>query len=173
MMRFGVRRLDRGDGIPAGYHLYDQSETLLYVADPGFTTEPDTVRFAYPDGSLRAMMNAPQADEHEFALVQDFAVYAMLNRLTRPEGTCLIFEVASERWLVRPVDDGFDLYDSVPAGYPTFLPPEPVPYPDACGRIQLDELTSYQFSISLESHRWWQVGLVMLAVITVLDAKLE
>lgn len=171
MMTYKVKRLERGDGIPAGYHLFDQSETLLFVADPGLAQEAKAMRFARPDGTLCAMMNVPKLADVEYALIQDFAVYAMFNRLARPEGMCLIFEVASERWLIRPEAEGYVVYDGVPAGYPDFLSPEDVVFPDACGHIVMNGIVDYHFSVSFERHYWWQVGLVMLAVITLLDEE--
>lgn len=147
------------------------------------------VRLARPDGRLVATIDLPEAAvgeaeakvEADYAIIHDYAVYAILSLHRREvegapdDGIYLTLEVEGEKWLVLPdpeLDLCYALYDDVPAGLHTYDAISELDLPLCIGRICLVNNSEYAFTVDLAPYRLEETGLVVLALAVLLDRAL-
>ena len=191
-MDYSVRRLDPETGHPPYYQLFDANGELLLVADRRMATESeeeDQLRLTRPDGRLMATVDLPEitmADDEaedpfvaDYAVVQDYAVYAILNVQGREElndgDIYFMMEVEGEKWLVLPhpeEENCYAFYDQVPAGLRTYDRLTEVDLPPCIGRLCRTE-GEHAFSAELSPERLQQTGLVVLALAYFIDKRLQ
>lgn len=202
-MDYAVKRLDPGQEERPNYHLLDPHGTVLLVADQGAAPRPDDrrqVHLARPDGRLLATIDLPEAgtlsaeNEADYAIVHDYAVYAILSVHRRPAGEetgkeavkgaaagtanatgenghYLTLEVEGEKWLVLhhpELAHCFAIYDEIPAGLHTYDTITELDLPPSIGRICHTE-DEYAFTVNLDPYRLQQTGLVVLSLAYLLD----
>ena len=170
------------------YHLYDEKEHLLLVADHGSPWLPKEpckhVRFAKPDGQPVASLDLPWRDNENkdqkhtrYAIIYDYAVYAIINEYGRSlDGDPLplpyyLMEVEGVRWLVCggcEQDLFLGFYDAIPAGLSVFTEPHDAALPAACGQLQPVN-GRYDFQIALPLQTFAQAALLSLALVFLVD----
>lgn len=199
-MDFGVKRIS-SDGASRRYHLYNNQERLVMVADQGSpwlsANFPHRVQFSQPDGQVIATLDLPRVGRKEggkgaqhvdYVVILNYAVYAIINeyRWTAVKGEkrqppYYILEVDQKLWLAQPQgsDSLFLLYDEVP---PKFAAHETLAVPDlleANGRIQLltpdtaEYTSAYHFIVELSPDQMEHAGLVVLALIFLIDRAVQ
>lgn len=192
MMDYGVKRLDPDNGEMPRYHLFDERGRLLLEAEQERPQPADArrqVRLSRPGGKLLASIDLPAAAEEvaevgastDYALVHDYAVYAIITQHHRPvteeqEAARLYFtlEVEGEEWLAlsRPEpDECYALYDAVPTGLNTYNVLTELDLPPVLGRIYLTD-DEYDFGVKLDPQRLEQTALVVLALVLLIDRAL-
>jgi len=198
-MDYAVKRLNPGQGELPNYHLLDPHGAVLMVADQSVAPRPDErrqVRLARPDGRLLATIDLPEAgalsadNEADYAIVHDYAVYAILSVHRRPAGDeagkdtekstvrsvkenghYLTLEVEGEKWLVLhhpELAHCFAIYDEIPAGLHTYDTITELDLAPSIGRICHTE-DEYAFTANLDPYRLQQTGLVVLSLAYLLD----
>lgn len=194
-MDYAVKRLSPGQGELPNYHLVDPEGRVLLVADQSVARRPDErrqVRLARADGKLLATIDLPEtgilnADNvADYAIVHDYAVYAILSVHRRPAGEetgkdggkkaagndhYLTLEVEGEKWLVLQHPElahCFAIYDEIPAGLHTYTTITELDLPPSIGRICHTE-DEYTFTANLDPYRLQQTGLVVLSLAYLLD----
>lgn len=200
-MDYAVKRLSPGEGELPNYHLVDPQERVLLVADQSVDHGPDArrqVRLARADGKLLATIDLPESGglsadgAADYAIVHDYAVYAILSVHRRPtseetgkeagavkttdkavkgNGHYLTLEVEGEKWLVLHHPElpyCFAIYDEIPAGLHTYSTITELDLPPSIGRICQTE-DEYAFTASLDPYRLQQTGLVVLSLAYLLD----
>lgn len=196
-MDFGIQRLQvAGTEAGAPYHLYDRDGRLILVADTGtpwITADArQHVRFALPDGKEVATLDLPldskghtkkEARHTAYAIIQNHAVYAIINEYTRPaaEGKkarpYFVLEVETAMWLAMPQrSEGgvihYAIYDEVPPGINT---PEGVAvadFPEPIGAIRSGAAGSpppYDYTVDLTLGYITHSALVILALVFLID----
>ena len=171
------------------YHLLDPKGAVLMAAEQSATRAPSgrrQVHLARPDGRLRATIDLPEtgalsADSvADYAIVHDYAVYAILSLHRRPaseeadgarENHYLTLEVEGETWLVLHHPERancFAIYDEIPAGLHTYDTITELDLPPSIGRIcQTEDDVTY--TVNLEPYRLQQTDLVVLSLAYLLD----
>lgn len=132
-MNFIVKRLSTPDATTRIFHLFDEKERLLLVAELGSPWSSgaleDEVRFSKPDGALLAKLTSSSAKptnkngywHTDYALIVDFAVHAIFNAYHHDgtKGSYYILEVGESRWLALVGENGrVHFFDSVPSDFP-------------------------------------------------------
>ena len=146
------------------------------------------VRLARPDGRLLATIDLPEAEpgaesaiEADYAIIHDYAVYAILSVHRRQgkndpsNGIYLTLEVEGEKWLALPdpeLDLCYALYDDIPAGLHTYDAISELDLPMCIGRICLVNSNQYAFTVDLAPYRLEETGLVVLALAVLIDRAL-
>ncbi len=193
-MDYAVKRLSSGQGELPNYHLLDPHGTVLLVADQSVAPRPDDRRqlhLARPDGKLLATIDLPETgtlsadNEADYAIVHDYAVYAILSVHRRPAGDeagkdgdkakenghYLTLEVEGEKWLVLHHPEQahcFAIYDEIPAGLHTYETITELDLPPSIGRICHTE-DDYAFTANLDPYRLQQTSLIVLSLAYLLD----
>lgn len=198
-MDYAVKRLSPGQGKLPNYHLIDPQGRVLVVADQSVARGPDErrqVRLARADGKLLATIDLPETgilnanNTADYAIVHDYAVYAILSIHRRPAGEetgkngsknagrssmrnshYVTLEVEGEKWLVlhHPEEPHcFAIYDEIPAGLHTYTTITELDLPPSIGRICHTE-DEFAFTANLDPYRLQQTGLVVLALAYLLD----
>lgn len=196
-MDFGIRRLNLGGTAGATpYHLYERDDRLILVADTGtpwiVSDARQHVRFALPDGREVATLDLPwngkaqakkEARHNAYAIIQNHAVYAILNELSQPATGSnkplpyYIIEVEAEMWLAigQRLEGGtFDyaLYDQVPTGMNTAAGLVRDDLPDPIGTIQTRGIIGdppYDYTVNLILGRVTHTALIALALVFLID----
>ena len=188
-MNLSVKRQPTEEKGQPEYHLFSETGTLLLRADlQGLAASGNAdrvIRFVRPDNNLLATMKfvAPPAEREnqkrdvDFVLVQDYAVYAIISRHTRPGSEGLggldlyyTLEAEGDTWLALPESDpagAFALYNRVPAGIGTYHRLTELDLPPSVGRV-LPGAATGDFQIELPARRWRQANLVLLAFVVLL-----
>lgn len=187
-MDYAVKRVLPQQAKVASYHLLDAADNLLLVADLTVVEGEETrrqLRLVRPDARVLATIDLPQANEGEktkqtadYAIVADYAVYAIVSAHRRTDGESggpgrayFTLEVEGEKWLAlaRPDDETcYTLYDAVPSGLHTYNTLTELDLPPAIGQIcRVRE--EYDYRIDLEPNRLQQTPLVVLAVTYLID----
>lgn len=198
-MDYAVKRLNPGQKESPSYHLLDPQGAAFMVADQNVASRPDErrqVRLSRPDGRLLATIDLPEAgalsddNEADYAIVHDYAVYAIISIHRRPaseeagkdaekntgknakeNGHYLTLEVEGEKWLVLQHPElahCFAIYDEIPAGLHTYETITELDLPPSIGRICHTE-DEYAFTANLDPYRLQQTGLVVLSLVYLLD----
>lgn len=188
-MDFVVRCITPQSARDPVYHLLDGEGSLLLVASVTAKKKPDDIqqlRLARPDGKIQATIElAPSAtasnDERsgaDYALVHDFAVYAILSEHHRAAtgeasevSIYFTVEVEGEHWLALAHPElpaCFVIYDEIPAGLKTYNKLTELDLPPAIGRLctRSDDTC---FDVELEPRRLQQTGLLVLALSFLID----
>lgn len=189
-MDYAVRRQMSGQSEASTYELLDADGNVLLVADQTQGALPDErrqLRLAGPGGRLLATIDLPQASaegegdvqEIDYALIHDFAVYAILSQRRRPgdnhtpNGTYFILEVEGETWLVLPdpeADGCYALFDEVPAGLHTYDALSDLDLPSAIGHIcHSDNGHEHDWRADIAPNRLQETGLLVLALAFLID----
>lgn len=187
-MDFRISRL-HADQDSARYHLFNEQNRLILVADHGSPWLPPdlrgNVRFARPNGELVAKLHLSQTAVKrnrrrpytDYAIILNHAVYAIIQEYHSPISTnehlsfpYFILNVEGLKWLaLKPdADSFFALYDRVPfwlgratrAGQPDL--PRPV------GHIA-QTAVGYDFTITFSTARLNHSPLISLALIFLID----
>lgn len=188
-MNFGVKRLPAEDK-GRRYHLYDEHDQLILVADHGSPWIPEEptrhVVFARPNGDPIATLDLPERNGDgkrqkgtSYAVIHEHAVYAIINehgpengRKAKPnELPYYTVEVEGMRWLALPHTDPhtlFALYEEVPSGVDVYgeQVAEELPPPVAAVHPVAD---GYDFVVEMPEERLQQSALLLLALIFLVD----
>lgn len=190
-MDYAVKRQTSGRGEPVSYELRGAEGDLLLVADQTEGALPDErrqLRLTGPGGRLIATIDLSQpvtdedgdVQEVDYALIHDFAVYAILSQRRRPgsdnppaNGTYFILEVEGERWLVLPDPESescYALFDEVPAGLNTYEALIDLDLPTAVGHI-CHSNNGYEddWRAEIAPNRLQETGLLVLALTFLID----
>ena len=102
-MHYRVKKLTAaGEQRASGYNLLSEQGNLLLAADLGQPTEAEgdlhQMRFTRPDGTVLATMKFPADREAsaaawegiDFAVIQDYAVYAIFTPRQQEDGTSVL-----------------------------------------------------------------------------------
>lgn len=183
-MNYTIKRLTTDKAALASYHLFSESGNLLLVADAVTRSDnqPPQVRFARPDGTLLATMNLPARDAEDrpdYAIIQDFAVYAIITMRQRPGAapdtafhTFFTLEAEGGNWLVLPRQEpagSFSIHGQMPEGLHTYKNLVESDLPEPIGHIYRAGEGARDFVIELTTRRWRQTSLVVLALVYLLD----
>lgn len=188
-MNYGVKRLKAESGEPPTYELVGSDGSSLLLADQTTSPKEDVqqqIRLARPDGRLAATIDLPKVAstssgeemKADYAIIYDFAVYAILGVRERPvpeaegeEGTYFTLEVEGEKWLVLPHTDlpgCYAVYDEVPAGLHTYETLTELDLPPSIGQI-CHNGDGLAFHIYLSPKRLQHTGLIVLALAYLID----
>ncbi|HZD10314.1 MAG TPA: hypothetical protein VE553_03150 [Candidatus Binatia bacterium] len=188
-MDFTVQRTAPEAAEPPTYILRDAHGSALLQADQSHGPPPESrrqIRLARTNGKLVATIDLPQsstasADQEQrvdYAIIHDYAVYAIISVHRRPAadgsggaGAYYVLEVEGETWLVLPhaeEDACYAFYDEVPAGLHTYDTLTELDLPPNIGRICRNGDDSALF-INLEPLRLEHTDLVVLALALLLD----
>ncbi len=185
-MHYRVKKLMiDADQQTTGYNLLSEQGNLLLAGDLGLATEAKEglreMRFTRPDGTLLATMKFPAGEDPsaaewvgtDFAVIQDYAVYAIFTPRQQEDNTpILTLEAEGGNWLVLPraePPNSFALFGQLPDGYHTFDRTVEAELPPQVGRVVPAEEEVYHFNIELTARRWRQTSLVVLALVFLLD----
>lgn len=188
-MNYGVKRLKAESGEPPAYELVGSDGLSLLLADQTTSPKEDVqrqMRLARPDGRLIATIDLPKVastpdgDEKnaDYAVIHDFAVYAILGMRQRPasdaddeERIYYTLEVEGEKWLALPHSDlpgCYALYDEVPAGLHTYETLTELDLPPSIGQICHDS-NELAYQVYLSPERLQHTGLIVLAMAYLID----
>jgi hypothetical protein len=179
-----------GEGEAGAYELLDASGNVLLVADQTEGALPDErrqLRLTGPGGRLVATIDLPQpsaegqsdVQEIDYALIHNFAVYAILSQRRRPgnnhsaDGTYFILEVEGETWLALPDPDAngcYALFDEVPVGLHTYEAVSDLDLPSAVGHIcYSNNGHEHDWRADIAPNRLQETGLLVLALAFLID----
>jgi hypothetical protein len=198
MISYRVRRLHAPGEAARRYHLFDRADQLLLVADQGSAwlppDQPPAVRFARPDGERVASMDLPRPTDrrpekqHNYAIIHEHAVYALITTPMRPAGGAtglltgsngivwpfsrLMIEVEGHRWLgLRWREETgplLVLYDAAAAGLSLGVERDSSDLPEPLGLLEVGA-GDYNFDLTLPAGRLEQGALVGLALAYLVD----
>ena len=151
-----IKRLHLGQADGYSYHLYDEAQQLVCVADYGAPWSPVAqVRFARPGGEPMATLDLSQPSttvangrqRQSYAIIHDYAVYALVTRYHDPVPTGLdpvcpdyfVLDVDGMSWLAlaQPTADPFlTLYDQIPADLEVCAEPLTADLPPPIGHLR-------------------------------------
>lgn len=188
-MEFRIKRVYAGDEPTRCYHLYNQQEKLILVADHDTPWLPEDshhqVRFARADGELVASLDLPwQADKHKsgmsftrHAIILDHAVYAIISvywdKEINDKRPYLVIEVEGHRWFAKCCHpDGYDyaIYENVPTNLTVV---------DELLEEELPPLVGYlntvvggrEFDLALPGKILQKTAVIALAILFLLDRQ--
>jgi hypothetical protein len=157
------------------------------VADQAFEPAADDlphVRITRPNGQLLATIKLPEEPagngnrRDEYAVIQDYAVYAIISIRARPQSAqkegpthYVLVEVEGEKWLVlREADESgcFSIYEGVPAGLSTYNTLTELDLPPRVGHICPGD-DQFAYIVDLEPYRLQRTPLTVLALTFVID----
>ncbi len=186
-MEFQIKRVFVEDEPTRCYHLYNQQEKLILVADHDTPWLPDNshhqVRFARADGELVASLDLPwQADEANngmmftrHAIILNHAVYAIITVYWASDEMgrrpYLIIEVEDHRWFAmcrRPELFDFAIYDEVPANLTIVDELLEEELPPAVGFLRA-AADGRQFDLSLPGNILQKTAVIALSILFLLD----
>lgn len=187
-MDFAVRRLTPGADSAPNYHLLDPDGNVLIVADQSAAADLDArrqVRLARPDGRLLATIelplaenNGPAAAANDYAIIHEYAVYAILSVHRRPPlgdeappDTYFTLEVEGERWMVLPdpeMDHCYAIYDQVPKGLFGYETHADLDLPPSIGHLCAVE-SDWAYTATIDPERLRETGLLVLALAYLVD----
>ena len=189
-MDYAVKRLSPGGGATPTYHLLDPQGAVMMAAEQSATRAPSgrrQVKLTRPDGRLLATIDLPETGAlsaesvADYAIVLDYAVYAILSIHRRPANEesagsrendhYLTIEVEGDTWLVLhhpELPNCFAIYDDIPAGLHTYDTITELDLPPSIGRIchTEDDVT---YTANLEPYRLHHTGVVVLSLAYLLD----
>ena len=198
MISYRVRRLHAPGDAARRYHLFDRADQLLLVADQGSAwlpaDQPPHVRFARPDGERVASLDLPRPTDrrpekqHNYAVIYEHAVYALITAPIRPPSgvlgpppgssgivwpfSRLMIEVEGHRWLgLRwPEETGplLGLYDAATAGLSLSVERDSSDLPEPLGLLEVGA-GDYDFDLTLPAGRLEQGPLLGLALVFLVD----
>jgi hypothetical protein len=184
MIHFGVRRLPIVDS-DRRYHLFDDQEQLLLVADynsPWLANEPaPAVRLARPDGDLVATMDMtnarPSANQPDrggsYAIIYDYAVYAIITQIAHDDAlkSLYLIEVEGERWLALTQNEDpwrYALYDRAPARLDSRRVPEASRLAEPVGFVRRGSAV-YDYTVELPAGSLRRPKMLSLALVFLID----
>ncbi len=183
-MEFNVKQLF-SQGAHAGiYHLF-QRDALTMVAEFGSPWSSDEgtdeIRFSRPSGDQLAILTLSSDEpQHrngrihtDYALILDFAVYAIFNeyRATSDE-TLLYFTLEADglEWMMLKNDDGdaFLIYDQIPPDL-TMEATVEMKLSEPVGSVNHLSVAHYDYAVDLPAGRLNHLSLVALTLAVLID----
>lgn len=188
-MEFRIKRVFVEGEPTRCYHLYNQQEKLILVADHNTPWLPEDshhqVRFARADGELVASLDLPwQADEHKrgmtftrHAIILDHAVYAILTMYWDSEAPdkrpYLVIEVEDHHWFVKcchPDGHDYAIYEDVPTNLTIVDELLEEELPPVVGFLNAEE-NGREFDLSLPGNVIQKTAVIALALLFLLDRR--
>ncbi len=186
-MEFKIKRLHASRDRFRGYHLFDDQNSLLLVAEYGmpWSGKPQTVRFGAPDGRAIATLQQTTAQaksgtgrlQSTFVVVYQDAVYAILMAYyENGRSPYFLLEVDKLRWLAfapEPDDETtplLSLYDNF-SGNVRFFNPAVLPATSQLVGGVYKTAEPFHLSVTLPPDTLRQPALVALALTFLMDAQ--
>lgn len=187
-MNFVIKPLHTINDTMRLYHLFDDDDSLVMVADygsPWSSSEANQqVRFAWPNGTSLAILDLQSANHKQsgnkqhtdFALVMGYAVYSMISHYHSsitsdglPEHYFVI-KMEEMEWLALPEGDDLLIYGTVPFSFVSRCHvPDVAILPDVIGRLTAVSPTSPDKTISLPFGSISHTPLIALALSFLLE----
>lgn len=187
-MDYGIKRVRTDWPTARCYHVYDNRNRLILVADHGTPwLQPDPqqqVRFALPSGEPQASMDltwmakrSRNGRQHiAYAIILDHAVFAIINKYWEEAADTgvlpyYVLEIADTLWLAlaKPgADRHFAFYDEVPSDLMIYEQPQQSELPQPIGHIY-HGLGHYAYNVAMPVQQLRHPALVALAMAFLID----